>query len=154
MSTNNYTYTNVCIVVHDDLPDDYDLIIDEDIADWKVTLGEKIKGFEPFLNKDIYQDDALILGEVVIYRKNGDVYATIQVTYQSGYYVGACLDWKVVYNEDYYYNIKPYNLKPKTLEKRLHGITNRITKQLKRFGTQVVKVAQLSNGESFYKAIK
>lgn len=149
MSTNNFTYKNICVVVHDSNDAD-DYFYNEDIECWKQKLESEVKGFEMFKNRN-WNGDALILGEYMLHRKNGDWYASIQVTYQSGYYVGACLDYDIIYNED---TEDIENKKPKTMEAKLQTKVSKISLVLKTFGVQIVKVGNFSNGEAVYQRVK
>lgn len=165
MSTNNFTYENICVVVHE--PDYYcydcevqtdgkclickkeienEIDWNNDIQYWKDKIAKKIKGFIPVFGEK-WDNNALILGEWSTNRQDGTEYANIKVTYRSGYYSGACLDYIIEYNDDEYYK----NMRPETFEKRVLKTQAKISTLLKSFGVQVVRVANFSNGEAIYK---
>lgn len=175
MSTNNFTYRNICVVVHDTTEyycepceiyqQDNDtceecgeLMRDNhcndfygiDIENWAGLLAEKIKGFEVPTRRKWTRDEALILGSIDIERKNGEDYATIYATYKSGYYCGACLDYIVEYEDDSWGD----EVRLKTLDKKIDVKCRQIAKVLRSFGTEVRKVAQFSNGEAVYEKVK
>lgn len=148
MSTNNFNYKNICVVVHDDIDDDYPFI-NEDIDSWKEILNDKIKNFQiPY--KNIWVKDGLVLGNVDFYKKNGEHYATIYATYKCGYYAGACLDYIVEYEDDSWGD----EVRLKTLDKKIENKCRAIEKVLRTFGTEVRKVGQFSNGEAVYEKVK
>jgi len=181
MSTNNFRFENICVVVHNSTEyycencetyqDDNSTcescgskemsdnaisdFYDDDIVYFTDTLAEKVKGFEKYdtshkLSKWT-KNEALILGEVQIHKDNGEYYASVYATYKSGYYSGACLDYVVEYADVYEYG---EHKKTKKLEKKIQSKCNAIAKVLRTLGTEVVKVAQFSNGEAIYKAVK
>ena len=92
--------------------------------------------------------EALILGDCTFYKPDGEHYATIFVTYKSGYYYGACLDYSIEY-VDYE---KPPTIH--SIDKKIRSKCNAIEKVLRTLGTEVKKVAQFSNGEAVYKVVK
>lgn len=172
MSTNNFTYKNICVVVHDSVeyycdecewyqdvmdtctecgkelqPNDTTDFVDQDIENWADTLKDKIKGFEVPRERSWTKNEALILGEVQFHKPNGDYFASVYATYKSGYYVGACLDYVVEYTYDDVPRLK-------TLDKKIETKCNQIAKVLRSFGKEVVKIGQASNGEAFYQLKK
>ena len=171
MSTNNFTYENICVVVHDtteyycDICDIYqdnnstcescgndsmsDNAIsdfyDEDIVYFADTLSEKVKGFQSEVKRKWTRKEALILGDCTFYKPDGEHYATVYVTYKSGYYAGACLDYSIE-REDEYNMLKTY-------EDKIQAKCKAIAKVLRTMGTEVKKVAQFSNGEAVYQKV-
>ena len=138
MSTNNFNFKNICVVVSDDRY--YDGYA-EDSAEF---LKEKIKGFEvPAVRKWI--DDNPVLGFVDFEKSNGEHYARIYITFNSGYYADACLDYIVEREDD--------SVLLNTIETKIDAKGRAIAKVLRTMGQEVIKVAQFSNGEASYKAI-
>jgi hypothetical protein len=117
MSTNNFTYKNVCVVM-EDIEDDFegDLFF-ESISFLQYSLEDKIKGFKIVnTRKDrrwTKDKGALIIGEVDFHKSNGEYYGSLYATVKSGYYADSCLDWDFEYNEDDYGENKN-----KTIEKK------------------------------------
>lgn len=172
MSTNNFSYENICVVVHNDT--EYycedcevyqmnnstcescgnDSMSDNAISDfWEDdlvyfadTLSEKIKGFQKELNRKWTRREALILGDCTFYKPDGEHYATIYVTYKSGYYAGACLDYSIEREDE--------DNQLKTYEDKIYTKCNAIEKVLRTMGTEVRKVAQFSNGEAVYQKVR
>lgn len=172
MSTNNFTYKNICVVVHDEteyycddcdvyqiendtckecneeMNDDLDNFLpDQDIEHWASTLKYKVRSFIVPQKRQWTKNEALILGEVQFHKPNGDYFASVYATYKSGYYVGACLDYVVEYTYDDVPRLK-------TLDKKIEVKCNQIAKVLRSFGKEIVKVGQASNGEAFYQIKK
>ena len=137
MSTNNFTFQNICVVVHEDNYDN----TDSDLEYWGDCLILRVSRFERYTTRKWNEREALLIGEVPFYRVNGDLYATIYVTYKSGYYSGACLD---------YYTEFEQGTKIMKLEKAVKAKENRIRNVLRSFGDEYLKVGQFSNGEAVY----
>lgn len=171
MSTNNFSYENICIVVHNDteyycescelyqlndeickkcnntmLDNHIEDFQENDIENWTNILSNKIKGFHSEVKRRWTKNEALILGDCTFYKGNGEHYATIYITYQSGYYAGACLDYTIEREDE--------NNLIKTFEDKIFSKEKAIRKVLRTFGVEVVKMAQFSNGEAVYKAVK
>lgn len=142
MSTNNFSYENICVVVHDE--EESDSFFETDFIVWKSELERIVKGFIPEEKDNWLNNDKLKLGYIPFYKSNGEHYATIWVTYKSGYYVGACLDYII---ERDFEGLK-------TFENKIESKCKAIEKVLRTFGQEVIKVAQFSNGEAVYKSIK
>lgn len=143
MSTNNFNFKNICVVVSDD--DYYDGYV-EDSAEF---LKEKIKGVEVQVPAKWLGNDSRVLGYVDFEKSNGEHYARIYVTLNSGYYADACLDYVVERESDY-----GYIEVSKSIETKIDSKCRAIAKALRTMGQEVIKVAQFSNGEAMYKAIK
>ena len=143
MSTNNFSFENICVVVHDntDDGDNAEIMFDEDVAYWKDELKSKIKGCE-IPSKPNWIDEAYILAEIPFYHLD-ELYAKIYITYQSGYYSAACLDYKIRIEDEYNPN--------KSINRDIQRKCNKIVKVLSKLGTRVLKVAQFSNGEAVYR---
>lgn len=142
MSTNNFNFKNICVVVED--KNYYEGYI-EDTAEF---ISEKIKGFEiPAVRK--WVDENLVLGYVDFHKNNGEHYARVYITFNSGYYADACLDYTIERESDYGY-IEVNN----STEKKIDSKCRVIEKVLRGLGQEVIKVAQFSNGEAVYKPIK
>lgn len=172
MSTNNFDFENICVVVHNsteyycDNCDIYQLdnstcesckntemsdnaisdFYDDDLQYWSDTLTEKIKGFQSEVKRKWTKNEAFILGDCTFYKESGEHYATIYVTYKGGYYAGACLDYTIEREND--------DIKVKTFENKIQSKCNAITKVLRTFGQEVIKVGQFSNGEAVYELAK
>lgn len=149
MSTNNFSYKNVCVVLEDVEGDYNGDFWDYNVMNIQYELEQKIKGFVTFsIHKDrrfTKDKEALIIGEVDFYKSNGEWYGSLYATIKSGYYSDSCLDWDFEYeNDDYEQN------KNLTIEKKIQSRARQIVKIFKKFGTEVKKVAQFSNGEALY----
>lgn len=138
MGTNNFTFQNICVVVDGDNVHDFDQFIDN-VADY---LLDKVVGFERKTERAWTKQEALIIGEVDFHKGNGEHYATISITYKSGYYADGCLDYVTEYTE--------YSKPVKRIEKEVIQRENRIKQVLRKFGTEIKKVGQFSNGEALY----
>ena len=150
MSTNNFSFENICVIVHDDTEeDDGEFRFDMDMEFWREQLASEIKGFIPATKREWTKNEALIIGEITMHKPNGEYYASIYATYKSGYYAGACLDYVVEYEE---YLEDDAHLK--TLDAKIEARTKKLAKILKTFGTPVIKVGQFSNGEAVYQKEK
>lgn len=151
MSTANYSYKNICVVVHDGDQEDLEYWIDADICMFAGLLRDKVRGFKIAEGKRRFTEnmDALILGGCeVINRHSGEVFAEVVATYKDGYYHGACLDYDVIYN-DYYEAERQTSVENVTDKK-----CNAIAKVLKTFGVEIRKVAIFSDGEAIYEEVK
>lgn len=140
MSTNNFNFKNICVVVKDE--EYYDGYV-EDSAEF---LKEKIKGLEVQVPAKWLGNDSRVLGYVDFERSNGEHYARIYITLNSGYYADACLDYVVEREDD--------SVLLNTIETKIDSKGRAIAKALRTMGQEVIKVAQFSNGEAVYKAIK
>jgi len=139
MGTNNFTFQNICVVVHEDGMEHFD----SDINYWRDCLTHQIIDFTAENKPTWTRQGAYILGDVSFYRGNGDLYATIYITYKSGYYDSACLDYVTEFEDE--------NTKIKRLNLAISKRENRIKQVLRRYGTEILKVGQFSNGEAVYK---
>lgn len=145
MSTNNFSFKNICIVVHDNHDENEEINFDEDLAYWQDTLSEEIPGFNRSVGRTWTKDEAFIIGSVDFHKTNGEHYATIYITYKSGYYAAACLDYLTEYSDEY------EEKRIKSLEAKIEAKTRRIIKRLSSFGQRVIKIGQFSNGEAVYR---
>lgn len=145
MSTNNFSYENICVVV-ENTGDSMDF--DFQLEDWRQQLSN-IKGFEPCQREHWTKDEAYIIGTISFYKNDGTFYADLCATYKDGYYSDGCLDYVIEY--DTYLDDDKHI---KSIEKKIQSKCNAIAKVLRTLGIEVVKVAQFSNGEAVYKAVK
>ena len=145
MSTNNFSYENICVVVEDN--DGYDF--DDMVRDMGDTLEDKVMDFTREVKRNWTKNEAMIIGEVRIYKDNGEYYASVYATIKSGYYADACLDYVVEYSE-----YLDDNKHLKTLDKKIESKCRQIAKVLRMHGTEVRRVATFSNGEAIYEKIK
>lgn len=173
MSTNNFAYDNICVVVHNDTEyycgdcdvyqtneskcekcgeemqdDNVEDFYDADISNWGDILEERIKGFTKGgkLRDSNRNYPRAVLGSIDVYKASGDLYATIYAVYTSGYYSGACLDYVIEYDE--------YDEQLKSYDARVQKKCDYLAKILRTFGTEVRRVAVFSNGEAVYEKVK
>lgn len=174
MSANNFSYDNICVVVHNDTEyycdecDEYQIdkdvcekcgqemldnhkedFYDLEIENWSDVLEERIKGFTKGgeIRESNRNYPRAVLGSIDVYKASGDLYATIYAVYTSGYYSGACLDYVVEYDE---YEHKPL----KSYDARVQKKCDYLAKILRTFGTEVWRVGVFSNGEAVYEKVK
>lgn len=172
MSTNNFSYENICVVVHDttdyycsdcdieqfnnsiceecgeDMINNTDLIIDSDIDYYKDTLEKNINDFSSADKKEWY-GDYLLLGKVILERLDSSNYTVIYVTYNPGYHNAACLDYTIdskIYEDE-------SDKQAKKEDKKILLKCKEIEKVLRTLGTEFQKVGQFSNGEAVYKKV-
>jgi hypothetical protein len=172
MSTNNFSYENICVVVHSpllygcdtceieqkdssvctgcggDMYDYTDENIQSDIDYYKNTLEQSINDFSSTDKKEWY-NNYLLLGKVILDRLDSSNYTVIYVTYNPGYYNAACLDYtvdRIIYEDD-------SDKQAKEEGKRILSKCKEIEKVLRTFGTEIKKVGQFSNGEAVYKLV-
>lgn len=172
MSTNNFSYENICVVVHhpleyycsnceieqidssvcdecgEDMIDNTYLNVEVDIDYCKDTLEKSINDFYSTDKKEWYGDH-LLLGKVILERKDSSNYTVIYVTYNPGYYNDACLDY-IVYRKIYEHDS---DKQAKKEDKRILLKCKEIEKVLRTFGTEVKKIGQFNNGEAVYKLV-
>jgi hypothetical protein len=147
MSTNNFAFHNILIAVEDA---EAEMIEEFPIPQLKEELQGKFKeGYE----SDEYMNDGLSrsYGGKEIFRipvttNQGETYRMIIVYYRGGYYGGANIDYYV--SQDGYY-AEPKGTK--TLDKEIASQSKKIEKILRKYGTELTKVANFSNGEAVYK---
>lgn len=168
MSTNNYKFENILIVIPDFKFDNRCLneecehfeeegIHCEHVSDY---YDFDTEGFNMYI-KDIqsqlkkigfddcggYEKDSSYLGKIIasieLLDKNDDVYKSMNVVVRSGYYSGENIDYTIEDNS----NDKPIA----KLDKKFDTIINKVKKILRASGTELLKVAQFSNGEAVYK---
>lgn len=170
MSTNNFKYENVLVVLPDfnfyhesegcDCEDkdekgickmqgdyvDFDkYAYDEYIGDMQSKL-EKI-GFSSCERWDNDRNyGGKIIAEWSIYDKN-DNRKDIEVVVRSGYYNGANIDYTIT-EGDYDYT------ETNTMKNKIDSKIRRLEKILRKNGTEMLKVAQFSNGEAMYQLKK
>lgn len=166
MSTNNFSFENILVVLPDfsfyhesegcDCEDKDEKGIckmqgeyvgfdqyayDEWIEDMQSQL-EKI-GFDSCDRWDRNRNyEGKIIAEWSVYDKNENK-KSIEVVVRSGYYEGANIDY--VIEDDGYYE------ETKANEKKIASKINRLEKILRKNGTEMLKVGQFSNGEAVYK---
>lgn len=168
MSTNNFKFENILVV----LPDfTYGLVCDECMEKDDEQLcehmdesrefdtfsyNEYIKEIQEKLNKigfddrDSCDDDrsygGTIIAEWSIYDKD-DNRKNIEVVVRSGYYAGVNIDYTIT-EGDYDY------METKTMKKEIDSTVKKLEKVLRGCGTEMLKVAQFSNGEAMYQIKK
>jgi len=115
---------------------------DEDIVYFADTLSEKVKGFQSEVKRKWTRKEALILGDCTFYKPDGEHYATVYVTYTSGYYVCACLDYSIERDDE--------DNMLKTYADKIQAKCKAISNVLRTLGNDSKNVAQFSNGEAVY----
>lgn len=148
MSTNNFTFTNICVVVHDTDVDDPHLF-DDDMEYWRSVLADKFPGIIIPTQDQWTRNESYIIAELQFHKPNGEYYASLYATYKSGYYAAACLDYVV----EYEYTYDDDESKLKSMERKIESASKKMAKVLSKFGQRVIKVAQFSNGEAVYQAV-
>lgn len=154
MSTNNFHYTNRCIVVTNEQHED-------PTKGWR--LGEYLKG--SLRGYDAFE--IIFLDKSLCSYKEACRLSATKIIFSTGYYDAACLDF--IQDEDKAYEIvadgNDYKQKPSSddvlkiradlLLKREARLANRILNRLKKRNhyDEVKKIAQFSNGEAMYERI-
>lgn len=126
---------------------------DWDLDDFKAELIgdlDTIKGgyeVDKWLDRDMH---AIYAYDVAKYSKEYGtlIYKTVYVTIASGYYSGISLDY-IVEDGGEVYDFKG----TKGLDKEVEKLTGKITKVLKRHGTELAVTARFSNGETWYSKV-
>ena len=166
MSTNNFKFENILVVLpsfnydykkpckcHDDedceyaeLDSDFDHFAYNEYVKNVQSQLEKI-GFESCDGLDFNRNyGGRIIASWSIYDKN-DNRKEIEVVIRSGYYDGANIDYTIT-EPDYVF------ADTKTIQKKIDSKIQHLEKILRKNGTELLKVAQFSNGEAVYKIKK
>lgn len=146
MSTSNFRYENILIPV---FMEDEDRDWDFDLECMADSLEDQIKDFVKDVRAHDYDRSysATRLGYVEINSKDGRNFATIYITVNSGYYVGACLDYTIEEGSDEFKGTK-------TLLLARDRKCEEIERALRTHGKEYIRVATFSNGESIYQPKK
>lgn len=144
MSTGNFHHKNMIVPVL--MGDDFDMVdyaelcgnLRRDLLRVKNMVTDCVSNFGKYHGED------KLLGYVeVMTNNNKDVYATIYVTINGGYYEGSCLDYDIVRELDY------VRANP---EAQIKSKVKAIRKVLLEYGREYVVTAKFSNGETIYEA--
>lgn len=170
MSTNNFKYENILVVIPDFNFDNRCMNEDcehfesegincehvntyyefntEDYNMYVKDLQEQLQkiGFDSCDRNDNDRSySGQIIAEWSIYDKNGNI-KDIEVVIRSGYYQGANIDY-IITEGDYDYT------ETKTMKKKIEVKIRQLEKILRKNGEEYLKVASFSNGEAFYKKL-
>lgn len=164
MSTNNFSYDNILVVLPDFcLYDDrggfieYDnFLFDEYIADMQSRLS-KIGLYSVNKNDNNRNYAGKIISEYLLedtsHYNMGNVY--IEVVIRSGYYSGENIDYYI--DGDFYVENEESKMQSKiyqSLHKKIDNKCKQIENILKKHGgEQYIKTAQFSNGEAMYQKL-
>lgn len=170
MSTNNFKFENILVVVpdfrfdnrcmdeecphfeeegvhceHVDTYYEYDI---EGYKMWKEDVQEQLEKIG-FSSCDRTDSDRNYSGDIIacftFYDKH-DYFKEIQVVIRNGYYDGMNIDYIV--SDDGCYE------ETKTMKKQVDAKIKKLEKILRKNGTEMLKVGQFSNGEAVYKRKK
>lgn len=177
MSTNNFSFENILVVIPDFKFDNRCLdeecphfeeegIHCEHVSDY---YDYDTEGFKMYIKEvqdqlvkigfdscDRYDNDRNYGGNIIAelcLRNNSETSTrTIEVVIRSGYYDGANIDYKIIEDDDYLYedNTKGRAREMKALQNKVDKIIPKIKKILRKNGTELLKVGQFSNGEAVY----
>jgi hypothetical protein len=172
MSTNNFSYRNICVVLPDfkfdnrcmeenceyfesegnncEHVDDYYEFDTEGFKMFKKEVQDKLVkiGFEPCDRSESnsnrnYEGD--VIADWTIYDRN-DNRKDIEVVIRNGYYDGMNFDYNV--SDDGCYE------ETKAMAKKVASQIKKLEKVLIGCGEHIIRVATMSNGEAIYKKVK
>ena len=169
MSTNNFSWKNVLVVVpdfkfdnrcldeecphfeeegeHCEHVDNYYEYDTEGFKEYVEEVQEKLEvlGFES-CDRDDYERNynGNIISELSYIDSHDNIIATIEVVIRNGYYDGMNIDYTLEYFMD----------TTKTTEQKIKTLCNKVAKVLKASGTELQQLGTMSNGEGVYKLKK
>lgn len=180
MSTNNFKFENILIAIpdfnftnpcekcvaegcEDSCEEQYeseefdDYAYDEYITEMRNHLDDiKVAKNIGQASLDEYDSDRNYGGKIIyefdILDKNEFSYKKIYVVIRNGYYKGANIDYAI---DDNFSMSNASNAEMKKLDKQVEVLCKKIEKVLRKYGgTELLKVAQFSNGEAMYQIKK
>lgn len=146
MATSNFQFENICIVIDESTLEDFDF-------DWAVeSWRDSFVGIDGFIvpEKRFWVRDSFVLGSFYLYDKRDELYASVHVTYKSGYHSDGCIDYKIVYEEDGDI-FDPQDKNTIKMGKKLSTLCKKIEKIARTLGQEVVVAGRFSNGSVLYK---
>lgn len=152
MSTNNFSWDNILVVVDTDDWDENGMdceMLEDDIQYMLLPIkeGYKVDKWEEGRRggRKIWAVDI-----ARYYKEQGTlIYKTIYIVLRSGYYSGMNIDYIIEDGED----IDTFK-SVRGLEKEVEKMSRKIAKILRRCGTELVQLGSFSNGEAVYQVKK
>ena len=147
MSTNNFAFENILIAIDDSEADLFEELTLPSIQEDLQNVFKDGYEISEYINDRSYGGRYVFA--VPVYTKGSELYKKIKVYYRGGYYSGANIDY-IVGECELYDEVETLE----TLDAKVERYCKSIEKILRTYGTELLKVAQFSNGEAVYKVKK